>query len=53
MLLFTFILFMFGSALFLLNSKQDGGLEIIDNYLQDKEYTNMMINQYLLTLGDY
>ena len=30
MLLFTFILFMFGSAMFLLNSEQDGGLEVID-----------------------
>ena len=30
MLLFIFILFMFGSAMFLLNSKEDGGHEIID-----------------------
>ena len=44
MLLFGFILFMFGSAMFLLNSEQDGGLEIIDTYIQNSEYTNMMIN---------
>ena len=43
--IFVLFLFMFGSAMFILNAKSDDTVNaIIDEYVADHEYINMMIN---------
>ena len=50
--IFIIFLFMFGSAMFILNSKSDDTAKVIASYVNN-DYVNMIINQYLLSLGEY
>ena len=43
---------MFGSGMLIINQKSDDNTDVIDDYVSN-EYLNMMINQYILALGEY
>ena len=49
--IFLILLYTFGSAMFILDSKS-GAQDVIGKYVEN-DYVNMMINQYLLSLGEY